>query len=135
MKAWKISCLRSSTLLKKRLWHKCFPVNFAKFLRTPFSYRTIPVTAKKIVLHEQEHTKTTPKIPGNEVLEVLKSKIFFASSDLVLLRFWETQIINFNFVHIFTITLFSSIVSKIVSLFYLTIFVWLYEKMYVWQCM
>ena len=23
-------------LLKKRLWHRCFPVNFAKFLRTPF---------------------------------------------------------------------------------------------------
>ena len=23
-------------LLKKRLWHKCFPVNFAKFPRTPF---------------------------------------------------------------------------------------------------
>ena len=22
-------------LLKKRLWHSCFPVNFAKFLRTP----------------------------------------------------------------------------------------------------
>ena len=21
---------------KKRLWHRCFPVNFAKFLRTPF---------------------------------------------------------------------------------------------------
>ena len=29
--------LRPATLLKKRLWHKCFPVNFAKFLRTPFS--------------------------------------------------------------------------------------------------
>ena len=29
-------CLRPATLLKKRLWHKCFPVNFAKFLRTPF---------------------------------------------------------------------------------------------------
>ena len=27
--------LRSATLLKKRLWHRCFPVNFAKFLRTP----------------------------------------------------------------------------------------------------
>ena len=26
-------CLRSATLLKKRLWHRCFPVNFAKFLR------------------------------------------------------------------------------------------------------
>ena len=22
--------------LKNRLWHRCFPVNFAKFLRTPF---------------------------------------------------------------------------------------------------
>ena len=28
--------LRPATLLKKRLWHKCFPVNFAKFLRTLF---------------------------------------------------------------------------------------------------
>ena len=25
-----------ATLLKKSLWHMCFPVNFAKFLRTPF---------------------------------------------------------------------------------------------------
>ena len=25
-----------ATLLKKRLWHRCFPVNFAKFLTTPF---------------------------------------------------------------------------------------------------
>ena len=24
-----------ATLLKKRHWHRCFPVNFAKFLRTP----------------------------------------------------------------------------------------------------
>ena len=31
-----VSGLRPSTLLKKRLWHKCFPVTFAKFLRTPF---------------------------------------------------------------------------------------------------
>ena len=26
----------SETLLKKSLWHSCFPVNFAKFLRTLF---------------------------------------------------------------------------------------------------
>ena len=25
-----------ATLIKKRLWHKCFPVNFPKFLRTAF---------------------------------------------------------------------------------------------------
>ena len=28
--------LRPSTVLKKRLWHRCFPMNFAKFLRIPF---------------------------------------------------------------------------------------------------
>ena len=32
----KVAGLRSATLLKKRLWHRCFAVNFAKFLRTPF---------------------------------------------------------------------------------------------------
>ena len=28
---------RPATLLKKKLWHRCFPLNFAKFLRTPLS--------------------------------------------------------------------------------------------------
>ena len=28
--------LRPATLLKKRLWHRCFPVNFVKFLKTLF---------------------------------------------------------------------------------------------------
>ena len=32
----KVAGLRLATLFKKRLWHRCFPVNFAKFLRTPF---------------------------------------------------------------------------------------------------
>ena len=32
----KVSGLRPATLLKKRLWHRCFPANFVKFLRTPF---------------------------------------------------------------------------------------------------
>ena len=27
--------LRPATLLKKKLWHRCFPMKFAKFLRTP----------------------------------------------------------------------------------------------------
>ena len=35
---------RPATLLKMRLWHRCFPVNFAKFANT-FSYRTLPVAA------------------------------------------------------------------------------------------
>ena len=36
----KVAGLRSATLLKKGLWHKCFPVNFVKVLRTPFLQNT-----------------------------------------------------------------------------------------------
>ena len=32
----KVAGLRSATLLKKILWHRYFPMNFAKFLRKPF---------------------------------------------------------------------------------------------------
>ena len=35
----KAAGLRPAALLKKRLWHRFFPVSFAKFPRTPF-YRT-----------------------------------------------------------------------------------------------
>ena len=37
----KVAGLRPATLLKKRLWYRCFPVNFAKFLGHLF-YRTPP---------------------------------------------------------------------------------------------
>ena len=36
----KAAWLRPATLLKKRLWHRCFLVNFAKLLRTTFSQNT-----------------------------------------------------------------------------------------------
>ena len=36
----KVVGLRPATLLKKRLWHRCFPVNFAKLLKTPFLQNT-----------------------------------------------------------------------------------------------
>ena len=32
----KVAGLRPVTLFKKILWHRCFPVNFVKFLITPF---------------------------------------------------------------------------------------------------
>ena len=34
------TCARVSFLLKQRLWHRSFPVIFAKFLRTPFLQNT-----------------------------------------------------------------------------------------------
>ena len=43
----KVACLKPATLLKRRLWHRCFPVNFAKFLRTPF----LKNTSGRLLLH------------------------------------------------------------------------------------
>ena len=36
----KVAGLRPATLLKKRLWHRCFPVNFVKVVRTSFLQNT-----------------------------------------------------------------------------------------------
>ena len=36
---------RPTTLLKKSLWHRCFPVNLKKFLRTPFFTEHLRATA------------------------------------------------------------------------------------------
>ena len=36
----KFAVLRSATLLKKKLCHRCFPVNFAKFFKTLFLQST-----------------------------------------------------------------------------------------------
>ena len=36
----KVTDLRPAALLKKKLWHSCFSVNFAKFLRIPFLQST-----------------------------------------------------------------------------------------------
>ena len=46
--------LRPATLLKKRPWNRCFPVNFAKFLRTPFFlehlwWQVVSVITKQII--------------------------------------------------------------------------------------
>ena len=41
----KVAGLRPAILLKTRLWHSCFPVNFARFLRIPFFTEHFPVTA------------------------------------------------------------------------------------------
>ena len=36
----KLQACRPASFLKKRPWHECFPVNFAKFLRTPLLQNT-----------------------------------------------------------------------------------------------
>ena len=46
----KVAGLRPATLLKKRLWHRCFPVNFVKFLRTPFLRNTSRLLLLSIIV-------------------------------------------------------------------------------------
>ena len=53
----KVAGLRPATVLKKRLCHRCFPVNFEKISRNTFSYRTPPVAASVCLIYVN---KTTP---------------------------------------------------------------------------
>ena len=39
-----VAGLSPATLLKQRRWHRCFPVNFVKFLRTPLLQNTSVAT-------------------------------------------------------------------------------------------
>ena len=43
---------KPATFLKKRLWHRCFAVNFAIFLRTPFFTDYLWTTASKCYLFD-----------------------------------------------------------------------------------
>ena len=46
----KVACLRSVILLKKRSWHRCFPMHSVKFLRTYFlqnKYGRLPLKISK----------------------------------------------------------------------------------------
>ena len=36
----KVAGLKPVNLFRKILWHRCFPVKFTNFLRTPFLYKT-----------------------------------------------------------------------------------------------
>ena len=49
----KVIVLKPATLLKKRPWYSCFPVNFAKFLKTP----VLQNTSGQLLLNKQRKSK------------------------------------------------------------------------------
>ena len=51
----KVAGLRPATLLKKRLWHRCFPVDFVKFPRTSFFTEHLWTTASMFSLDKLLH--------------------------------------------------------------------------------
>ena len=54
----KIAGLRPATLSKKKLWHRCFPVNFVEFLRTPFFTEHLRMTASVVSYIFTKRTST-----------------------------------------------------------------------------
>ena len=57
----KVTSMRHATLLRKRLWNRCFSVKFTKFLRTPFlqntSRRLLLVSGASSSINHSEHNK------------------------------------------------------------------------------
>ena len=84
----KLADLRLATLFKKRLRHRCFQVDFAKFLRTPFLqticsgcfWKLFHTTPKKYCMWIQTSWGT------KHVLLLFGIEIFFLNLELNLLR-------------------------------------------------
>ena len=77
----RVSGLRPASLLKKRLQHRCFQVNFAKFLRTPFLQNT-SVISLTVSFHKE---------------------VLYICSNLLLLEKWTklTILLSFHFANTF----------------------------------
>ena len=56
----KVAGVRPATLLKKRPWHRYFPVNFAKFLRTPFPTEHLRSLLLDIITKYEKRQKYLP---------------------------------------------------------------------------
>ena len=53
----RVAGLKPETLLKKRSWHGCFPVNFCEIFKKTFFYRTPLGTAPEIYSHRSSFQK------------------------------------------------------------------------------
>ena len=56
---------RPATLFKKRLWHRCFPLNFWKFLKIPFLQNT---SGRLLLNLANQHLNLIPKLRTLEIL-------------------------------------------------------------------
>ena len=65
-----VAGLRPATLLKKRLWHRWFPVDFAEFLRTPFLQNTSGWLLLKVVSDLMLHENNGFKVPAELCLKL-----------------------------------------------------------------
>ena len=62
-----------ATLLKKRLWHRCFPVNFVKCSKNTFSYR-MPLVASSVCTSLSQKRKLSKKGGSESFVHKFSSK-------------------------------------------------------------
>ena len=77
----KVASLRPASLLKKKLWLRCFTVNFAKFLRTPF----LQNISGRLLLYFQE--KLHIDIAENNYAEFIGPLVILTEAPVTLLVF------------------------------------------------
>ena len=56
---------RPAALLKRRLWYRCFPMNFAKFVRTPFSQNTSGPLLLSVASQSQKNSVLETDLPNS----------------------------------------------------------------------
>ena len=86
---------RPAALLKKSVWHRCFPVNFVKFLRTTFLF--LANIKINIIFHIFQfsftHTNFIRDIQNKEdyimLLEIWSNKLIFQAWKSLLNCIWE----------------------------------------------
>ena len=84
----KVAGRRPETLLKKRVWHRCFPLNFAKFSRTSFSRNT---SGQLLLQNEDSSTGISPlQILRNFQEEVFSENLATTSHSMSFFLFFRS---------------------------------------------
>ena len=81
-------------LLKKRLWHRCFPVNFAKFLRTPFSIE--PLRWLLLNLCKHFYGKIWKKLHISKSSNIFKFLLSIYRLNMFALGWKRNEVIRFH---------------------------------------
>ena len=79
--------------IKKGLWRRCFPVNFAKFERTPFSQNTSGQLLLFVIIEKWLHAKYTVYIYIYIYIYIYYNALRITDRE---------QRININFLHYYT---------------------------------
>ena len=106
------SLARWATLLKQRLWHRCFPVNFVKFLRTPF----LQNTSGRLLLYFMTYFLFAFSIIAWKLIlsnkQIFDTRVLLVQTHLrkqvcVFIFLYQNMLIKYLFKHLFSIRIFS----------------------------